>query len=87
MKTSLNELRNIEAYVLKEMSPQEQVLFEARMLLQPELHKNVAFQKQTYNLIRNYSRNKLKAEIEAAHQQLFSQPKYNRFREYIASLF
>lgn len=87
MKTSLNELQDIETYLLNEMKPDERLLFEARMLLQDELRKNTAWQKQAYQFIQRYSRKKLKAEIEAVHQQLFKKPEHQSFREYIAALF
>lgn len=89
MRTSLNEIKNIEDYLFLTAEPEERVLFEARMLLQPELKQNVSVQQMIYEMIRLYSRKQLKQEIENVHRQLFEKPVHkdfaNRIRRYFSA--
>ncbi len=87
MRTSLNEIREIEEYLLKYSTPETRLVFEAQMVLQPELRQKATEQKQIYNLLRKYSRKQLKTEIEAAHEKLFTAPENKSFRHKILSLF
>lgn len=87
MRTSLNKLQEIEAFVLRTGHASDALLFEARMIVTPELTAEVALQKDTYAVINQYGRRKLKAELELVHQQLFTQTKYQRFRQKVLALF
>ncbi|GAL85537.1 hypothetical protein MYP_2766 [Sporocytophaga myxococcoides] len=87
MRTSLNEIREIEEYLLKYSTPEFRLVFEARILLQPELQEKVNEQKQVYDLIRKYSRKQLKTEIETVHDKLFTASEHKTFRQRILNLF
>lgn len=87
MRTSLNEIKEIEEYLLKYSSTESRLVFEARMILQPELQQKASEQKQIYDLLRKYSRKQLKTEIEAAHNIMFTAPEHKNFRHKILSLF
>ena len=87
MRTSLTDIQNIEAYLLQQAAPGDRLLFEAKLMVQPELAKNVQLQQETYQFVKQYGRKKIREEIEAVHQKLFSEPQYKSFREKIASLF
>jgi hypothetical protein len=87
MRTSLIETRQIEAHLLQLWEPGDALVFEARLLLEPELRGKMQWQKETYNLIRQYGRHQLKQEIEAVHQQLFTEPKHAGFGQKIMRLF
>jgi len=87
MRTSLNEIREIEEYLLKYSTPESRLVFEARMILQPELLQKATEQKRIYDLLRKYSRKQLKTEIEAVHKNLFTAPEHKSFRNKILSLF
>ena len=69
------------------MAHGDKLVFEARLLLDPELAGNVQWQQKTYTLIQSYSRYQLKQEIEMVHQQLFTHAKHQRFSEKIRALF
>ncbi|HUP13667.1 MAG TPA: hypothetical protein VM187_15705, partial [Niastella sp.] len=62
-------------------------VFEARLILQPALQENLLWQQKTYEIIKQYSRRRLKAEIEAVHQQLFTEPEHISFRKRILGIF
>lgn len=87
MKTSLNELRLIEDYLLSGCKGEERCLFEARLILQPELKEHVYWQEKTYHIVRNYGRKQLKAEIEQIHETLFNTNEHQTFRQRIMRLF
>jgi xylose isomerase len=87
MRTSLNELKQTEDFLLDTMRPEEAVVFQAKMLIDPALQRNVRMQQKVYSVIRQYGRKKLRAEIEQVHSTLFQQPQHQSFREKIYQLF
>lgn len=87
MRTSLNKLQEIENFLMQKADTGDALVFEARMIVDNELAAEVAQQRDTYTVINQYGRRKLKAGLEAAHQQLFSLPKYQRFKERILAMF
>lgn len=87
MRTSLNDIQQIDDYLLQYAGPADRALFEARLLLQSALQENLLWQQKTYDIIKQYSRRRLKAEIEAVHQQLFTEPEHTSFRRKILGIF
>jgi len=83
----MTETRDLEHYLLNNYGPEDQLLMQAKLLLSKELREKAYWQKQSYLLIRHYSRNKLKAEIEAVHNKMFSEKKFESFRKKIVSIF
>lgn len=66
---------------------EERLLFEAKLLLDPELREDAHWQQKTYGIIRNYGRQQLRQELEQAHQTLFTVPQHQRFRDKVLELF
>ncbi|MEZ2336179.1 hypothetical protein AB6735_11115 [Mucilaginibacter sp. RCC_168] len=87
MRTSLNNIAQTEAYLLKRANSANALLFEAKTLLDQDLQIHVSQQQQVYSLVRQYGRKQVKAEIEAVYQQLFNQPEHLSFKQKIARLF
>lgn len=87
MRTSLNEIKEAEDYLLDKLSPQDALLFEARLILNPLLSENVEWQKKTYTIITSYSRNEIKKEASAVFDKLFNDPGKTGFRNKILSIF
>jgi hypothetical protein len=87
MRTSLNELKQIEDHLLGLNAPEDSLVFEAKMILDTNLRSNVQLQQRSYTLVQQYGRKQLKAEIEAVHQQLFNNPAHRTFVDKIRSLF
>jgi hypothetical protein len=85
--TSWNETEQIEAHLLGQHDAGNALVFEARMLLDPELSDKLAWQKKSYSIIQTYGRRQLKKEIEAVHQKLFTQPEHTSFSQKIRRLF
>jgi hypothetical protein len=87
MKTSWNETRQIDLYLSGEADTGNALLFEAQLLIGPNLHNKVLWQQKTYAIINNYGRRQLKNEIEAIHQKLFTEPEHLNFSQKIRRLF
>ncbi|CAN5170499.1 hypothetical protein BH09BAC6_BH09BAC6_09710 [soil metagenome] len=87
MRTSLIETGQIDMHLLKQGTTEDRLLFEAMLLLDPALNERVQWQQKAHEMITQYGRKQLKAEIAAIHQQLFSGPKHQSFRNKIWRLF
>jgi hypothetical protein len=87
MRTSLIETEQIEAHLAQRSEPGDQLVFEARLLLEPELREKVQWQQEAYRMIKLHGRDQLKQEIEAVHQKLFTQKEYISFSQKIRRLF
>lgn len=87
MRTSLIETEQIEAQVLGLSQPGDTLVFEAKMLLDPELKDKILWQRKTYAIVRRYGREQLEQEIEAVHQKLFNESGHQSFRQKIMKLF
>jgi hypothetical protein len=87
MRTSLIETEQIEAHLLRLSSPGDSLVFEARLLLEPELREKLRWQKEAYQMVRLYGRDHLKKEIDNVHQKLFTQPEHKSFSQKIRQLF
>lgn len=87
MRTSLNNIKAIDDYLLGRMEPDDALLFEVNMLLNSNLVIDVKYQQSTYSIIRKYSRQNIKAEIMAVQETLATAPQYRGFMQQIANLF
>lgn len=87
MRTSLNEIQLTEEHLMQRLHGDEEFLFQAKLILNRKLAENVQFQSKSYHLVREYGRKRLKEELEAVHQKLFSEDEYRSFRQKVLSLF
>jgi hypothetical protein len=87
MPTSLTEIAEIDDHLFNREQPGEALLFEAKLILSPELKDRVMWQKQTLNLVQQYGRNNLRTQIAAVHRQLFSLPQHQSFAQKVMRLF
>lgn len=87
MRTSLNNIKAIDDYLLGSMAPGDALLFEAKILLNSDLREDVQVQQSTYALIRQYGRQSIKAEIMAVQQTLTTAPQHYGFMQRIKNLF
>ena len=87
MRTSLNEIQQIDDYLFKYAGEADAILFEASLILEPALHEKMMWQQKVYDLITQYSRRQLKTEIKAVHQKLFSTPEHSSFAQKIRAFF
>ncbi len=87
MKTSPNNVFEIEQYLFHRMNPSEKAEFKARILREPILRANVAAQRLVYSLIRSYGRRKTKVEVKAAYHSFMTNPLTAASRREVSNLF
>ena len=83
MKTSIAETIRIEKFLTGELDTAETLVFESRSIVNPELRRDVLFQKIVHRLVRLYHRKRTKGEVVRIHNKLFEDPAKARFRESI----
>ncbi|MBE9582844.1 hypothetical protein IM792_00145 [Mucilaginibacter sp. JRF] len=87
MRTSLNNIKLAEDYLNKQLPTGDKLLFEARMLLDHDMLTNVKAQRHAVELVKQYSREQLRTEIEAVHQTLFNNKQHRTFAQRVLSFF
>ena len=87
MRTSLNEISQIEKFLVHELPPEEQVLFQAKNILDKDFKMNVFLQKKIYRLLDLFHTNELKEQAEEVHSALMNNPKESAFRAEILAIF
>ena len=87
MRTSLNEIQEIEGFLLKTNSNEDRLLQEARTCLDVDFAEKVSFQKEAYEQIRSYARIQLREEIKSVEKRLFSTTEQTGFRAKILRIF
>lgn len=87
MRTSLNEIQQIENHLFNKLTNEEEVLFQVKLLLNDDLPENLRSQKKAYEVIQAYGRKQIMQELESAHRKLFSSPEHRSFRNKILNLF
>ncbi|NOT76212.1 MAG: hypothetical protein HOP08_14890 [Cyclobacteriaceae bacterium] len=87
MRTSLNDIQEIEKFQREELSPGDSILFQVRMILDPVLKLNVTFQNIILQVVQLYHRKKLKVEVKQIHHDLFSSPSSLEFQQTVKQIF
>lgn len=87
MKTSLTELIEIEKYLRGELTPEQSLVFNARLLISQPLRKQTFLQKLVHRLVHLYHRRLLKREVEAVHASLMRDPAHTDFRDQVMKIF
>jgi hypothetical protein len=83
----MNETQHIENYLLRSLLPEDELLFEAKLLLNNDLREKLLWQQNTYELVKQHGRKQIKKEIEAVSLKLFSEKKHLSFRKKILQIF
>ncbi len=87
MRTSLNEVKALEELLLDEGNPAERLVTQAKVLTNHDLQEQAGWQLRTYELVREYGRQKLRREIQSVEKQLFTSSRYRSFQDRIRSIF
>lgn len=87
MRTSLNDIAHAEKYLHNRLSPEERLLFEARLLTSPLLRWNVSVQQKVYTFVKLYHRKKIKQQAKNVHDKLFHDARHADWKEEIIQLF
>jgi hypothetical protein len=76
MRKQLHEVATIEEYVFKGMTAPDRFLFEAKMIIDPELQEKVKLQEKVYAMIRWFGRKKRKEQLEQHFNNVMRDPKF-----------
>ena len=87
MRTSLNEVKEIEAYLFQEIGRQDKLLFDAKLILDSKLRSKTRWQRLVYRLVRLYGRKQLRQELEEVHEVLFNNNRHMVFKQQILAMF
>jgi len=87
MRTSLNNIKAIDDYLLGNLPPGDALVFEANSLLNNELANNIQHQQKAYTIIRQYGRQQIRAEIIAVQNILTTSSQHSGFMQRIVDLF
>jgi len=87
MRTLLNKTVLIEKYLQGDLNVKDRFLFDARLLLDPELKEDLYFQRKAILLVKMYHRKRIKEELEIIHKHLFNNPLKSDFQQAVYQLF
>ncbi len=87
MSASLTDIHTIEQFLAGRLRPDERLVFEARMLTQPALQRNVILQQKIQAAAVAFGRHQLKQQLKAVHQNLFSHPRKRLWQQRILQYF
>lgn len=87
MRTSLIEIKQIEDWLLRRGDIKDRLVTEAKIISSPEIREKAEWQMKSYDLIRQYGREKFLQEVKAVEYGLFHSPKHKSFQNRIKSIF
>jgi len=87
MRTSLNEIQEIERYILGAMGEVEAVAFQEQLRRNPVQRLNLMVQLKVMTVIKMYHRKRLKTQLEEVHERMMNDPLKASWRERLVSLF
>lgn len=87
MRTSLIEIQKIDQFVTNALPPDDGLVFEAKMIVDPVLRQNTLLHRKLLRLIEYLHRKKMKKQMTELSQDLFADPAKRSFRNQINSIF
>jgi hypothetical protein len=87
MRTSLNKILKTEQYLTGQLAPEDQLAYDAGLIVDEDLKEQTRWQQQTYEVIRAYGRMQFRSQLEKIHNQLMTAPQHTVFRNNILKIF
>jgi hypothetical protein len=87
MKISLNNTEMMEGYINGTLSPADKLLFDAALILDPALQAQLRLQKDTYLVVKAYSRIQLRSELNVLSAKLSAEHVHKPFWSQISNIF
>lgn len=81
----MHEIQEIDQYILREMSVEDQLVFQARMLSCRDLQEKAAHQLQAHALVRRFAREAQREKLAAIYARLWETDA--AFRSEITAIF
>ncbi|MBO9731315.1 MAG: hypothetical protein J7623_21935 [Chitinophaga sp.] len=77
MRKQLADIKEIDQYLLQEMSPAARLVFQARLLISPALRKQVASQQQVIQLATWLGREEKRSQLDEVFHELMQDEIFN----------
>jgi hypothetical protein len=87
MRTSLAKIKEQDDFLSGRLSPEEEALFQAKLIIDAPLRLDLFLLKRTLALVQLFSRRQLRAEIEQVHETLFSGAEHADFQQQVREIF
>lgn len=87
MRTSLNNILETEQYLTGQLAPEDQLLYDARLIVDEDLQEQTRWQQHTYEVIRAYGRMQISNQLENIHHRFMTEPQHIIFRNKILKIF
>ncbi len=81
MRTSLNEIREVESFLTNNMLAGESLVFQAKLITNPLLRFNLSLQKRLMAAVQLYHRRKLKHDLKQIHSKLLASNEKTSFQQ------
>jgi hypothetical protein len=70
MRKPLHDIEQTEQYLLNRMDDPDRMLFEAKMIIDPQLKNNAVYQRKTYAIVRWFARKQEKIRLDSIYNNL-----------------
>ncbi len=87
MRTSLNDIKVIEAYLDGTLTVSDRLLFDAKLLVSKELRRNVALQREVNIIVKRHHHMSVLQEFKCTHERLFHDDRHAELTKEIQSIF
>lgn len=87
MKTSWNQIRSIDNFLLGRLMSGEKEKFEKRLNNDPMFRDDVNLQRQIHFVIRLFQRRRIRHQLDIIHEGLFNNPAKAKYAHEIKKLF
>jgi hypothetical protein len=87
MTTSLNRIKDVEAFLTGALSAEDALIFHATFLVDGLLKKDVRAQQRVYEAIRLYGRESRKMKMQELHRRFFFGEDHYQFRKQVMEIF
>ncbi len=87
MRTSLNNIQETEQYLKGQLTPEDRLVYDARLIIDTDLNEQTRWQQHTYEVVRAYGRMQFRNELDKIHARLMTEPQHNSFRKRILNIF
>lgn len=76
MRSELTEISRIDKYLNQQLDEEEKKTFEAVLLVDEVLARNVEAQRMAYRIVRLFARKKERTRLEGIYQRLLREPAF-----------
>lgn len=72
MRKPLHDIQETELYLMNRMDMADRLLFEAKMIIDPDLKQNAVYQQKTYAIIRWFARKQQMVRLDCVYDRVMN---------------